>query len=87
VTNFAALVFPATTVPKASLVGATVTVAVAAFPVPVRVTLCGLVVALCVTVNVAVLVPDADGLNVTVIEQLAPAARVFGAIGHVPPHA
>jgi len=45
-------------------------------PVPVTLAVCGLLLALSVTVNVAVRVPIADGVNVTSIEQLAPAARL-----------
>src|SRR5437764_13284601 len=43
-------------------------------PVPVRVAVCGLPVALSVTATVAVRVPEAAGVNVTLIAQLAPAA-------------
>jgi hypothetical protein len=52
-------------------------------PVPVRETLCGLPAALSVTVTLAVRVPIAVGLNVTLIVQLAPAARVLGLMGQV----
>src|SRR2546421_416010 len=45
-------------------------------PVPVRVAVCGLPVALSVTATVAVRVPEAAGVNVKVIVQLAPAARL-----------
>src|SRR5207249_807648 len=45
-------------------------------PVPVTLAVCGLLLALSVTVNVALLVPIAVGVNVTSIEQLAPAARL-----------
>src|SRR6266581_3490176 len=41
-------------------------------PVPVRVTVCGLPVALSFTLSVALLVPLADGENVTLMVQLAP---------------
>jgi len=43
-------------------------------PVPVRVAVCGLPVALSVTATAAARVPDAAGANVTLIAQLAPAA-------------
>ena len=43
-------------------------------PVPVRVAVCGLPVALSVTATAAARVPDAAGTNVTLIVQLAPAA-------------
>ena len=45
-------------------------------PVPVKPTDCGLPVALSVRVTEALRAPLAVGLNVTLIEQLAPAARV-----------
>jgi hypothetical protein len=52
-------------------------------PVPARLTVCGLVVVLSITVNVPVLVPRAVGVNVTETLQVAPAASVFGERGHV----
>jgi hypothetical protein len=45
-------------------------------PVPVRLELCGLLLALSVTFNFPVLVPTAVGLNTTPIVQLALAARL-----------
>ena len=45
-----------------------------AVPVPVRLAVCGLLVALSVTVNAALRVPVAVGVNVTLIVQLEPAA-------------
>ena len=42
-------------------------------PLPVRLTVCGLPAALSVIVTLAVLVPVAVGVNVTLIVQLAPA--------------
>jgi hypothetical protein len=45
-------------------------------PNPVRFTLCGLPLALSVTVSDAVRVPDADGVNDTLIVQLFPASRL-----------
>ena len=51
--------------------------ATAAVPVPVRLTLCGLPVALSVRVTAAVRVPLAVGVKVTLIVQLAPAATSF----------
>lgn|SRR5437763_2088145 len=45
-------------------------------PVPVRGSVCGLPWALSVTVKVAVLVPDAVGVKLTVILQAPPAARM-----------
>src|SRR5436190_5986550 len=47
---------------------------VAASPVPVRLTACGLPLALSVTLNVALLVPLAVGVKVTLIVHCAPAA-------------
>jgi hypothetical protein len=61
--------------PNERLDGESVTVG--ATPVPVRLTLCGLPLALSVTVSDAVRVPDADGVNVTLIVQLAPAATLL----------
>ena len=45
-------------------------------PKPVRLDVSGLLPALSVTLNVAARVPVAAGLNVTVIVQLVPAARL-----------
>jgi len=45
-------------------------------PVPVTPAVWGLLLALSVTVNVALRVPTTVGVNVTSIEQLAPAARL-----------
>jgi len=45
-------------------------------PVPVRLTVCGLPLALSVTVSAPVRVPVAVGVNVTLIVQLAPAATL-----------
>src|SRR5260370_28849996 len=62
---------------NARLVGVNVTAGNApALPVPVRVTECGLPLALSVTVTLAVRVPIAIGENVTAILQLKPAASV-----------
>jgi len=58
--------------PKAKLVGAKL--AAGAIPVPDRATVCGLPVALSVTVIVPGWLPVAVGVNVTLMEQLAPAA-------------
>jgi hypothetical protein len=46
-----------------------------ATPVPERVTVCGLPPALSVMVSDALTVPGEEGVNVTLIGQLAPAAR------------
>jgi hypothetical protein len=66
--------------PNDRLVGVAVT---ATTPVPLRVTLCGLLLALSFTVRVAGSEPNADGVNVTEIVQLALAARVDGLIGQL----
>ena len=58
--------------PKLKLVGEKLTLA--ATPVPDSVTVCGLPVALSVTVTVPGWLPRAVGVNVTLMEQLAPAA-------------
>ena len=47
-------------------------------PVPDKVAVCGLVLALSVTVRVPVSAPNALGENTTEMVQFAPAARVFG---------
>ena len=47
-------------------------------PVPVTLVVCGLFVALSVTVNVALRVPADVEVKVTSMEQLAPAARLAG---------
>ena len=60
--------------PKAKLEGEILIVAPVLVPVPVRLTVCGLPVALSVRVTAAVRVPLATGLKVTLIVQLAPAA-------------
>ena len=52
-------------------------------PVPDKLTICGVVLALSVIVRVPVLVPIAVGVKVTEIVQLFPPARVFGDSGQV----
>src|ERR1700676_837309 len=52
-------------------------------PVPVRVTVCGLLAALSVMVTEAARGPTAAGLNVTLIVQFAPVASVAGDFGQV----
>jgi len=47
-------------------------------PIPLRLAVCGLPVALSVTLNVPVLEPVAVGVKVTWIEQLVLAAKVAG---------
>ena len=69
---FGALVVPTAWLPKLRLVGEKLTPA--ATPVPDRATVCGLPVALSVTVIVPGWLPVAVGVNVTLIAQFAPAA-------------
>jgi hypothetical protein len=45
-------------------------------PVPLKVTVCGLLLALSVIVNAPLTVPVAEGVNVTLIVQLPPAAML-----------
>ena len=71
VTIWAGLVAPMPTAPKFRLEGESLAVV----PIPVRLTFCGLPAALSVTLSIAVRVPDAVGLNSTLMLQLAPAAR------------
>ena len=52
-------------------------------PVPARLTVCGLVAALSLMVIAPVSAPPAVGVNVTLIVQLAAAARVAGASGQL----
>ncbi len=74
VTACAALVVPTCWLLKVSVVLERVTAgAVAATPVPVRLTLCGLPAALSVIDTVPVRVPVAVGVKVTLMVQLAPA--------------
>ena len=60
--------------PKARLMGERLTRA--AVPVPERLTVCGLPLALSVRVTAAVRVPLAAGVKVTLMVQLAPAATL-----------
>lgn len=70
--TFAALVVFTVWLPKLKLVGDSATVLVA--PVPVMVTVCGLLAALSVTTTVPVKVPVAVGVKNTLIVQFAPTA-------------
>ncbi len=74
VTVCAALVVPTVWLAKVSEVTERLAVVVGAVPVPVRLTVCGLPEALSVMLKVPVRVPDAVGVNVTLMVQLAPAA-------------
>ena len=77
VTACASLVVPTAVLGKAMEVGVSVRVGVvAATPVPVSATVCGVPVALSATDRLAFNVPVAAGLNSTETVQLAPAARV-----------
>jgi hypothetical protein len=71
VTVFAALVVPVATLPKYRLVGDRFAVV----PIPLSDTCCGLPAALSVRPSAALRVPVAVGLKVTLMVQLAPAAR------------
>ena len=66
--------------PNDRLVGTVVT---AATPVPLRLTVCGLLAPVSVTVRVPVREPRAAGVNVTEMMQVLPAARVDGLTGQV----
>jgi hypothetical protein len=68
------LVLPTLTVPNPSEAGVIVK---AVNPVRVRETVCGLPVALSVTLTLALRAPIAAGVNVTVIVQLAPCATAL----------
>ncbi len=74
VTVCAALVVPTVWLAKASEVAERLAVVAGAVPVPVRVTDCGLSEALSVMLRVPVRVPEAVGVKVTLMLQLAPAA-------------
>ena len=60
--------------PKARLLGERPATAAALAPVPVRLMICGLSLALSVMVNAALRLPAAVGVNVTLTVQLPPAA-------------
>jgi hypothetical protein len=85
VTVLAALVVPTVCAANVSLVGVAVITTVAAFPVPLSVTICGEFVALSVTESVPVRVPVVVGLNVTEIVQLALLPASVVPHGVVPP--
>jgi hypothetical protein len=78
VTDCGALVVLSVCETNVKLAGATVTAGVVDAPVPASVTDCGLPVALSATLTAAVRAPDAVGLNVTLIVQLALAASEAG---------
>ena len=70
-----ALFCPTTALPKESEEGVALT---ATIPLPLRVTFCGLLVPLSLTVRVALREPRAAGVNVTEIVQLLPEPRLDG---------
>ena len=78
VTDCAALLVPTSWLAKVRLVGERLTAgALAAVPVPVRFTVCGLSLASSVMVIVPVRVPVAVGVKVTLMLQFAPAATAL----------
>ena len=76
VTVCGALVVPCAWLPKVRLTGERPATGPLADPVPVRLTVCGLLAAPSVMVRAPVLVPPAVGVKVTVTVQLAPIARL-----------
>ena len=70
---FAGLVLPTTCAGYVALAGVN---AAGRIPAPDSVTVCGLLLALSLTLSVPVLVPVADGVNVTLIVHLPLAARL-----------
>src|SRR5207237_832147 len=74
-----ALVVASGWLPKPRLVGANPMPG--AVPFPLSATVCGLPPALSATDSVPVRAPEAVGVKVTLIEQLAPAAKVAGLVG------
>jgi len=84
VTLCAALVVDTCKLVNVKLVGLSVTAgAGGAVPVPLNPTLCGLPLALSVTFKLAVRIPVAVGVKLTLMVQLAPAAIVLGLSGQV----
>ena len=79
VTFAVAPVVPRAWLPKLIVEGVRLT---ATTPVPVSAAICGSLVALSTIVSEPERVPGRDGVNVTVIKQLAPARSVAGLIGH-----
>ena len=81
-------VVPTCWLPKFRLLGESVTVAgiVVFVPIPLRLTACGLPVALLVMLTAPVRAPIAAGVNTMLIVQEAPAASVAGKlVGQLPP--
>ena len=73
VTGCAELVVPTGRLPNARLAGERLTTGAVLVPVPERLTVWGLPLALSATLSAAVRAPLAEGVNVTLIVQLAPA--------------
>jgi hypothetical protein len=82
VTDGVALVLPTAKPPKFQLLGVSST---GAMPVPVNEMIGGLVAASSVTVSVAVRIPSAEGVKVTVMRQFSPGPSVLGERGQFPP--
>src|SRR5437660_901588 len=82
VTAWAALVVLTCWLPKLRLVGLKLTPG-ALVPLPLKATVCGLPLALSVILTLALRVPVAVGVNVTLMVQEAPAANVLELLGHV----
>jgi hypothetical protein len=75
VTVCAGLVVFRSWLPNVRLVGASITVGVGVSPLPVSEKICGLVLSLSVSRNVAVSAPDTVGLNVTLTVQVLEAPK------------
>jgi hypothetical protein len=75
VTDFPGLVVPTSWSAKVKLVGERVAFGPETIPMPLKARVCGLPAALSETLNPALRNPDLEGLNVTLIVQLAPAAN------------
>jgi hypothetical protein len=80
VTVWAALVVFSACPAKVNEVGEKVAIGAAAVPVPVRATVCGLPAALSATAREALRAPVAEGVKVTLMVQLAPAANVVAQV-------
>src|SRR5438876_902737 len=79
VTVIGVLVVASSWLPKSRLVGANPTPG--AVPFPLSVMICGLPPALSVSDSVPVRAPEAVGVKVTLMVQVAPAAKVAGLVG------
>src|ERR1022692_2498494 len=81
VTVMAGLVSPTGSLPKLKLVGERVT---GGMPLPVRLAVCGLLLALSVTVSFPLSAPKVAGVKEMRMVQVAPLASLAGLRGHVP---